>query len=89
MVFRLYTTVKGQIRCDKYKSIDDLALAYEGVRGRYQKATRGPERNYCVSFGWMSKNRQRAMQGTYCKVLPVGETITAEAMLTTLGLRFR
>ena len=38
MVFRLYTTVKGQIRCDKYKSIDDLALAYEGVRGRYRPA---------------------------------------------------
>jgi hypothetical protein len=54
-----------------------------------QKATRGPERNYCLSFGWMSKNRRRVMEGIYCKVLPVGETTTAEAMLTALDLRFR
>lgn len=54
-----------------------------------QKATRGPERNYCVSFGWLSKNRQRAMRGIYCKVLPVGEATTADAMLTALRLQFR
>jgi len=53
-----------------------------------QKATRGPERNYCVSFRWLSGNRQRAMAGTYCKVLAVGETTTGEAMLTALGLQF-
>jgi hypothetical protein len=53
------------------------------------KAPHGPERNYCVSFMWTSDRRHRVMDGVYCKVFPVGETPTTEAMLTALGLQFR
>ena len=53
------------------------------------KAPHGPERNFCVSFFWISDSRHRVMEGVYCKVLPVGETTTAEALLTALDLQFQ
>lgn len=53
------------------------------------QVTRGPERNFCVSFTWISEGKRRFVGGSYCKVFPVGQTPTAEAMLTALGLQFR
>jgi hypothetical protein len=32
----LYSTVRGRVRCDKYRSLDDLKLAYEGARDKYR-----------------------------------------------------
>ena len=34
----LYMTVRGKIRCEKYKSLSDLAIAYEGVKVKFQPA---------------------------------------------------
>jgi hypothetical protein len=38
MHFMLYLTARGKIRCEKYKALDDLMVAYEGVRIKYQPA---------------------------------------------------
>jgi hypothetical protein len=38
MHFTLYQTVRGKIHGEKYKALDDLMVAYEGVRVKYQPA---------------------------------------------------
>lgn len=52
------------------------------------KAPRGPQRNYCVVFTWLSDDKSKSMGGAYCTVLPVGQSTTAEAMLKSLSLNF-
>jgi len=34
----LYMTVRSKIRCEKYKSHSDLAIAYEGLKVKFQPA---------------------------------------------------
>jgi hypothetical protein len=38
MTCSLYLTFRGRIRAEKYKSVEDLALAYEGAKDRYRPA---------------------------------------------------
>ena len=38
MSCNLYMTVRGQIRSEKYKSLDDLMVAYQGVKERHRPA---------------------------------------------------
>ena len=38
MTCSLYITFRGRIRCEKYKSVDDLKLAYDGAKDKYPPA---------------------------------------------------
>lgn len=61
---------------------------YETGGSSTGKASRGPERRYCLSFAWLEHDEIYSMGGAYCIVATESQVPTAGTMLTALGLTF-